>query len=137
MKLLITIIFLIPAICLHGQTNYDKIQNNRIANLEKWHKMDSLNIVWLKKGKTADSARINTLTTQHLSQQSQINSLLTLTAAQAKDINNLNTVVISHGTQIRALQDSLTAIPFVLVDTVKIAGKQSLTFRINTLSVTK
>jgi len=121
MKLLITIIFLMSAICSQAQTNYDKKQDTKIANLEKWHKMDSLNIVWLKKGKTTDSLRINTLITQNSSQQSQINSLLNLTATQANDITNLNTVVINHGVQIRALQDSLNAIPFVLVDSSSIS----------------
>jgi len=137
MKIILTTILLITAIWSHGQTSYDKKQDLRLYNLEQWQKTvnlklknDSISIAWLK-------GQVNTLVTQNNSQQTQINSLLSLTATQANDITNLNTAVISHGIQIRSLQDSLAAIPFVLVDTVKVAGKQSLTFRTNTLSVTK
>jgi len=139
MKIILTTILLMSAIWSQAQvaTKYDLKQDVRIANLEKWHKMDSLNIAWLKKGKTTDSIRINTLITQNTSQSSQIASLLSLTATQANDISSLQTKTNLQGLQIRALQDSLADIPFVLVDTLVVPGKQNLTFRKNILSVTK
>jgi len=136
MKIIITAIFSMWGIWCQAQLSTNqKIQVTamiKAATDPLWSQ-----VTWLRKGKTADSIRINTLTTQHFNQQSQINDLLTLTVAQSNDINNLKTLTVLQQTQINKLQDSLKLIPFVIVDTMVVPGKQNLTFRKNILSVTK